>query len=51
MLHEKYTFKDAFNRRESRFFAQKIIQAVKNAELTNIKNQLNIIYNIIDLKF
>ena len=50
MLNEKYTLQDAFNRRESRSFAQKIIQAVKNVKLSNIKNQLNIMYNVMNLK-
>ncbi len=50
MLNEKYTLQDAFNRRKSRSFAQKIIQAVKDARLDNVKNQLNIMYNVIDLK-
>lgn len=50
MLNEKYTLQDAFNRRESRSFAQKIIQAVKDAKLNNVKNQLDIMYNVIDLK-
>ncbi len=50
MLNEKYTLQDAFNRRESRSFAQKIIQAVKDVKLNNVKNQLDIMYNVIDLK-
>lgn len=50
MLNEKYTLQDTFNRRESRSFAQKIIQAVKDVKLDNVKNQLDIMYNVIDLK-
>ena len=49
MTKKKYILRDVFNRRESRKYAQKILRLVKNIELNNLQNQLNIIYNDIDL--
>ena len=48
VLREKYTFKDAVNKREPREYANKILRSAKDAELSDVKNQLDIIYNGID---
>lgn len=51
LLREKYTMYDAQQQREPREYAQKIIRHAKSAELTSIFNQLNVIYNGIDVEF
>ena len=43
--------RNAISRRKSRKYIQKILRSIKNVNLTIIKNQLDIIYNDIDLKF
>ena len=48
MTKKKYIFRDVFNRRESREYAQKILHLIKNIEFDNLQNQLNIIYNDIN---
>ena len=48
MTKKKYIFRDVFNRRESRKYAQKFLHLIKNIEFDNLQNQLNIIYNDID---
>ena len=48
LLNERYTMRDAVNRREFRKYAQKILLLIKNANLNSAKNQLNVIYNDID---
>ena len=45
MLREKYTLRDAANRREPREFAQKIIRSAKDAGLLQTSNQLDMIYS------
>ena len=49
MTKKKYIFRDVFNRRESRKYVQKILRLIKNVEFNNLQNQLNIIYNNINL--
>ena len=48
MTKKKYIFRDVFNRRKSQKYVQKILRLIKNIELDNLQNQLNIIYNNID---
>ena len=48
LFREQYTMRNAINRRESTKYAQKIFRLIKNVNLNNVKNQLNIIYNDID---
>ena len=48
MLQEKFTLRDAANKREPREFAQKIIRSAKDANFSDVKNQLDLIYNAID---
>ena len=40
--------RNAFNKRKPREYAQKIIQSLKNADMTILQTQLNIMYNDID---
>ena len=51
LLNERYTLRDAINKREFKKYVQKILLLTKNANLNNAKNQLNIIYNEIDSFF
>ena len=48
LLNERYTLKDAANRREPREYAQKILRLAMDASLDSVKNQLDTIYNGID---
>ena len=48
ILHEKYTIRDAANRREPREYVQKMLRSAKDAGMTSVQNQLDIIYNGID---
>lgn len=50
VLRERYSLRDASSRREPREFAQKILRSAKDAGMTLVKNQLDIIYNGIDLE-
>ena len=50
VLRERYTLRDASTRREPREYAQKILRSAKDAGMTLVKNQLDIIYNGIDLE-
>lgn len=50
LLRERYIMKNVRRSREFKKYAQKIIRAVKSAEMKFIFNQLNIIYNDIDVK-
>ena len=50
LLHEKYTIRDAINRREFREYVQKILRFAKDAELVLSKNQFDIMFNDIDQK-
>ena len=49
LMQQRYTFRDAVAHRESRKYAQKIIRLIKNADMTSVLNQLNLIYNDIDV--
>ena len=48
MVLEKFTLRDAANRREPREYAQKIIRSAKDASFNGTKNQLDMVYNGID---
>ena len=48
LLKEKYTLRDAANRREPREYAQRILRASKDAKFTDVRNQLDVIYNGLD---
>ena len=50
LIREKYIIRDAINRREFREYVQKLFRFVKNIELTQLRNQLDVIYNDIELK-
>jgi hypothetical protein len=50
LLRERYIMKNARRNRESRKYAQKIIRSTKSVELDSIFNQLNIIYNEVEMK-
>ena len=50
VLRERYTMHDASIRREPREYAQKILRSAKDAGMTSIKNQLDIVFNGIDLE-
>ena len=50
LIREKYIIRNAINRRESREYVQKLFRFVKNVELTQLRNQLDVIYNNIELK-
>ena len=50
LTKEKYTIRDAINRREPREYAQKMLRLARDADLTSLKNQLNFIFNGIDLE-
>ena len=49
LMQQRYTLKDVVAQRESREYAQKIIRLVKNSNIINVLNQLNLIYNDIDV--
>ena len=50
MLRKRYIICDIISRRESRKYAQKILRLIKNINIILVKNQLNIIYNDINLE-
>ncbi|KAM0795128.1 hypothetical protein BDR22DRAFT_872332 [Usnea florida] len=50
VLRERYTMRDAAARREPREYAQKILRSAKDAGMTLVKNQVEIIYSGIDLE-
>ena len=49
LMQQRYTLRDAIAQRESREYAQKIIRLAKDADMINVLNQLNLIYNDIDV--
>ena len=49
LIKKKYIIRDAINRREFREYAQKILRLIKDVDLILIKNQLDFIFNNIDL--
>ena len=50
LLKERYTLRDASNHREPREYTQRILRAAKDAKFTNVRNQLDVIYNDLDTK-
>lgn len=50
LMHEKYTIRDTVSRREPREYAQKILRLARDAGLSQLKNQLDIMFNGIDLE-
>ena len=50
LTKEKYTIRDAANRREPREYAQKMLRLARDAGLSQLKNQLDFIFNGIDLE-
>lgn len=50
LLKERYTMEDARRHRELREYAQKIIRWAKTAEMPSVFNQLNVIYNGVDVR-
>ena len=49
LVQQRYTLRNVAVQREFREYAQKIIQLVKNVDMINVLNQLNLIYNDIDV--
>ena len=49
LMQQRYTLRDVAAQRESREYAQKIIRLAKNADMINVLNQLDLIYNDIDI--
>ena len=49
LMQQRYTLKNVAIQRESREYAQKIIRLTKNVDMINVLNQLNLIYNDIDV--
>ena len=48
-MQQRYTFRDAIAHRESREYVQKIFRLTKNVDMISVLNQLNLIYNEIDV--
>ena len=48
-MQQRYTLRNVATQRESREYAQKIIRLAKNVDIINVLNQLNLIYNDIDV--
>ena len=48
-MQQRYTFRDAIAHRESREYVQKIFRLAKDADMISVLNQLNLIYNEIDV--
>ena len=49
LIQQRYILRDAASQRESRKYAQKIIRLVKDVGMISVLNQLNLIYNDIDV--
>ena len=49
LIQQRYTLRNVVSQRESREYAQKIIRLIKNVDMINVLNQLNLIYNDIDI--
>ena len=49
LIQQRYTLRNIVSQRESREYAQKIIRLIKNVDMINVLNQLNFIYNDIDI--
>lgn len=50
LIHQRYTIRDAASQREPREYAQKIIRLAKDAGMTGVLNQLDLIYNGINIE-
>ena len=50
LLHQRYIIRNAASQRKSRKYAQKILRFAKNVNMIDVWNQLNIIYNDIDVE-
>ncbi len=50
LVTQKYILRNAASRRKSREYAQKILRVAKNVDITEIQNQLDLIYNNIDIE-
>ena len=50
LLKERYTLRDSSNQREPQEYTQRILRAAKDAKFTNVRNQLDVIYNGLDAK-
>ena len=50
LIIQKYILRDVINRRKFKKYTQKIIRATKNVEMINVQNQLNFIYNNINIE-
>ena len=49
LIQQRYILRDAASQRESREYTQKIIRLVKDVDMISVLNQLNFIYNDIDV--
>jgi hypothetical protein len=49
LMQQRYILKNVVTQREFREYAQKIIRLIKNVDMINVLNQLNFIYNDIDV--
>ena len=49
LTKERYTIRDAANRREPREYAQKMLRLAKDAGMSLVQNQLDLMFNGIDL--
>ena len=49
LIQQRYILRDVATQRESRKYVQKIIRLVKNVDMISVLNQLNFIYNDIDV--
>ena len=49
LVQQRYTLRNVAVQREFREYAQKIIRLIKNVDMINVLNQLNLIYNDIDI--
>ena len=50
LIYQRYIIRNAINQRESREYVQKVIRLIKNVDMINVLNQLNFIYNDIDIE-
>ena len=49
LITQKYILRNVANKRKSREYAQKILRFAKDTRIINMHNQLNLIYNDIDI--
>ena len=49
LIQQRYILRDVASQRESREYAQKIIRLIKDVDMISVLNQLNFIYNDIDV--